>query len=222
MAKEWSEDELKQIAGQLGKPDGDNGIKVAERMAENNAGMTGRTIQTMNVREQNVILEIGHGNASHVGLLFKGATDIRYFGVDISQTMIEEAERMNADLVKSGNATFQLSDGENLPFADETFDKIFTVNTLYFWGDPISYGAEIYRVLKPEGIFVLTIADKSFMEKLPFTQYGFWLYDREAAEALLTDAGFGIVRVTEELDITTGILGQAVEREILIITASKS
>ncbi len=222
MEKEWSTDELKQIAQQLGKPDGPSGIATAERMAENNGGMTARTIQVMDVSEHDNILEIGPGNAAHLHLLFDLLTTGHYVGVDIAPTMIQEAERINSALVKSQQASFELTDGEHLPFEDGTFDKIFTVNTLYFWKDPVKYPVEIYRVLKPGGVLVMTITDKSFMEKLPFTQYGFQLYDRVASTEVLTQAGFVIDSVSEEVDSTTGMLGQTVERDILIIKAVKS
>jgi SAM-dependent methyltransferase len=60
-----------------------------------------------------------------------------------------------------------LYEGKKLPFEDETFDKIFTVNTVYFWENPVEFLNEIYRVLKDDGTFVLTFGQRDFMEKLP-------------------------------------------------------
>lgn len=221
MNKEWSTEELQEIASQLSNPSGGNGIKTAERMADNNANMTVRTIETLEVRDGDMVLEIGHGNASHLPLVLSDKGGVRYYGIDISETMVEEASKLNAKSVNEGRASFTVSSGSSIPFDDDFFDKIFTVNTLYFWQDPVGYASDIFRVLKPGGCVVLTITDKRFMEKLPFTRYGFRLYDRAGAEAVLTEVGFTMEKVLEEIDITTGILGQPVERDIILIRAFK-
>ena len=47
---------------------------------------------------------------------------------------------------------------ESLSFADDTFDKITTVESFYFWPAPQENLKEVRRVLKPGGTFVL-VAD---------------------------------------------------------------
>ena len=42
-----------------------------------------------------------------------------------------------------------------------------TVNTIYFWSNPVKLIGEIERTLKLNGICVLTFGDKDFMQKLP-------------------------------------------------------
>ena len=44
---------------------------------------------------------------------------------------------------------------EKLPFADNAFDKIITVESFYFWPDPAENLKEVYRVLKEQGTFLL-------------------------------------------------------------------
>ncbi len=221
MAKEWSVEELKEVAAQLGKPDGENGIKTADRMAQNNAGMTRRAVEIADLQKGDIILEIGPGNAAHLAMVF-GATQIAsYTGLDISETMITEASRINEKFIADGRADFVLSNSETIEFDDNYFDAVFTVNTLYFWKDPAQYAGEIRRVLKIGGIFVLAIADKKFMEKLPFTKYDFKLYDKNDAVSLLSNAGFAIDSVTEEVDVTMNNLGEEVSRDVIIIRALK-
>lgn len=220
--KEFSEEELKELAKQLSCPEGDGGVKTADFMNVNNAGITRRSMELLSVSEGDVVLEIGPGNAGHVAKLLEGLQEVSYTGADISQTMVEEATKMNEGLVQQGKVSFRLSDGKSLPFEDDKFTRIVTVNTLYFWENPADYAAEIHRVLKPGGLFVLAIADKTFMEKLSFTQYGFQLYHKEDAEKLLKDAGFSIDKIVEEIDIVTGRnVEQPVERDIIMIVARK-
>lgn len=221
--KELTEEEIREVARQLQCPEGEEGIKVAEFMIVNNAKMISRAIDLLEVVEQDRILELGPGNAGHVDRILQDRQDVTYVGADISDTMIDEAIRINLSFVDAGVASFEWVDGLTLPFHDETFSKIMTVNTLYFWKDPEEVARELVRVLKPGGFLILVFADKKFMEKLPFTRYGFHLYDRSAAEALLVKAGFVIEAVYEEVDIVSGRnLDQPVERDIVLIRAGKS
>ena len=221
MQNEWSEEDLKEIAKQLSHPDGETGVRTGHIMNKSNSGMIRRAIELSEIEDNQQILEIGPGNGEHVKIVFEKYSDIKYTGVDISETMIEEAAKMNESLVSNGRATFVLSNGINLPFSDHSFDRIFTVNTIYFWHSPAEYAAEIYRVLKFNGTFCLALADKSFMEKLPFTRFGFQLYNKESAVKLMNDAGFFVESVVEEIDMTIGNLGQQVERDIILIICRK-
>src|SRR5690606_33437900 len=109
-------------------------------------------------------------------------------------------------------------DGETLTFGDATFDKIFTVNTLYFWDAPERQLSEIRRVLRPSGIFCLAIASKAFMETMPFSTYGFRLYSAEEASQLLANNGFTIEQTVVGDYETIGQAGPVVREEITIRT----
>jgi len=221
MKKEWSEEELKEVARQLSNPDGETGIKTGERMNLSNAHMIGRGIESLNIKENEFVLEIGPGNGSHVNDILLIAGGINYSGVDISETMIAEAEKLNQNFIEDGTVSFSLSDGNSLPFSEKSFDKIVTVNTVYFWQNPVAYGQEVLRVLKTGGIFSLVFSDKSFMQQLPFTKFGFQLYDKYTAVELLENSGFTVIDTVEEMETTQSNLGEAVQRPIVIILATK-
>lgn len=221
MKKEWSEEELKEVARQLGNPDGANGVKTGERMNLSNANMINRGVESLDIKTGETVLEIGPGNGSHVGSIIDVADKVIYYGIDISETMILEANKLNEGLVINGQVIFALSDGNKLDFQDGFFDKIFTVNTVYFWRDPVAYAKEIFRVLKPGGVFGLVFSDKSFMEQLPFTKFGFQLYDKNLAKKLLQQAGFSVNETIEETETTQSNLGEFVDRPIVIMLATK-
>lgn len=222
MSDDLNKPDFKEIAGQLGCPSGGKGIKTAEMMAVNNGNMIALTLAVLAPKSNDVLLEIGPGNGSHVVSLLAATKHLLYYGVDISALMVREAIRLNKSAVSSGSADFSLSDGMQLNFAAGFFTKVFTVNTLYFWKDPIGYATEILRVLKPGGLFSLTFAPREFMEKLPFTQYEFRLYSREEAEELLISSGFEIkeVNIHKEM-LRSNAAGMEVERDIIIINAVK-
>ncbi|WP_316820960.1 class I SAM-dependent methyltransferase [Pedobacter gandavensis] len=221
MDKKWKEDDLKAVGSQLSSPKGEEGKKTAERMAVSNENMIRRTIDAMKLAKQQQVLEIGPGNASHLQLLMEQAKGLQFTGIDISETMIEEAIRINQELVNTGQANFSLSDGIHVNFPAQSFHKIFTVNTLYFWKKPKAYLEEIYNALKPGGYFCIGFADKSFMEQLPFTKWDFKLYDTQMVKDLLEDVGFEVLKVWEEKELVTNNIGMEVKRDIIVITAGK-
>lgn len=222
MKKEWSEEELKELASQLANPQGAEGVKTGERMSHGNGQMIHSTIDALGIKANDVVLEIGPGKGAHVAFLVELAENVRYQGIDISETMVQQSCEVNENLVKEGIVSFSLTNGNEIEFPDNSFDKIFTVNTVYFWQNPVEYASEIFRVLKPGGIFALSFSDIHFMEQLPFTKFGFTLYDKSGAETLLRKARFQIEKTIEELEITKSNLGEEVERPIVIVLSKKA
>lgn len=221
MENKWTEQDLMQMASQLSCPEGAEGIKTAQRMAHTNDQMTQETFKALQLTAGDEVLEIGPGNGSHVKSLMQQAENIRYCGIDISETMVEAAQQLNLELMRTNAISFNLTPANRLNFNANTFDKIFTVNTIYFWEDPEAYAREIFRVMKPGGIFSLGFASRDFMEGLPFTKYRFNLYDKVAVEALVVKAGFTMLDFIEFLDVTTSNTGAVVERAVLIARATK-
>ena len=107
------------------------------------------------------------------------------------------------------------------PFAQNTFNKILTVNTIYFWENPEEFIKEIYRILKPGGLLAISFADKDFMESLPFTAYGFDLYSKERIYTLAEIAGFKIKDLTSSTDKIRSKTGDEVKRLFYVASLEK-
>lgn len=212
--------DLQIIAQNLANPQGEKGIEIGEMMNDTNIGMTLESIQTLLIEDDEHILEIGHGNADHVKSILNKAINIKYTGIDISETMHQEAIRRNAAF--EDQAGFVLYEGKKLPFQDKTFDKIFTVNTVYFWEQPVDYLNEIYRVLKDNGTFVLTFGQREFMEKLPFTQFDFKLYSNSEMEDTVSKSHFKRMKISErEEQIKSKTSQETITRNYTILTIKK-
>ena len=220
MENQHSEEDLKNIARQLACPEGEHGIKTGEMMNLSNIGMTYAAVSALNLKDGESILEIGHGNGGHIAHLLSQANNLKYVGADISETIIAEAQNINASFVEKGGVRFQLTDGIHLPFADERFDKIFTVNTVYFWKNPLEYLKEIKNILKGNGLFVIVFADRTFMEKLPFTKYGFTLYGLEDVKNLLIKAGLAVAHTAKKTEQIKSSAGFMVERDYHVVSAT--
>lgn len=215
------EQDLKALSEQLMKPSGERGIEVANMMNENNIGMTINSIENLMLKGNERILEIGHGNAGHLEYLLQKAENMRYEGVDISELMIQEAVRINAVSIANKQAAFTLYDGNTIPFEQESFDAVFTVNTIYFWSDPIAFMKEIARVLKKGGRFALTFAEASFMEQLPFTKFNFTLYNQEAVQNLADATGLTIEKTDVQKEHIRSKTGEMVERDFVTLVIRK-
>jgi ubiquinone/menaquinone biosynthesis C-methylase UbiE len=101
---------------------------------------------------QDKILDLGCGNGRLLEL-FKGL-DIDYVGVDGSEKLIEIAKK------KYLQAKFQKANVLNLPFKDNYFDKVFCIAVFHHIPSQelrIRFLKEIKRVLKPNGVLVLSV-----------------------------------------------------------------
>lgn len=213
-------DELKILAQNLANPQGEKGIEIGEMMNATNISMTLESIKTLLIEDDEHILEIGHGNAAHLKNILSRAQNLKYTGVDISETMYNEAVKLNKNFESQAN--FVLYEGKKLPFEDKTFDKIFTVNTVYFWQNPVEFLNEIYRVLKNEGTFVLTFGQREFMEKLPFTEYDFTLYSNSEMEEVVSESQFKRMKISEkEEDIPSKSGNETIHRIYTVLTIKK-
>ena len=91
---------------------------------------------------------------------------------------------------------------QELPFDDARFDVVTAFETIYFWKDLVHCFAEIHRVLKMGGVFMITnetSGKTGAHEKWMKIVDGMSVYTGEELEALLTGAGFARVEIDEDL-----------------------
>src|SRR5690554_2559603 len=100
-----NDQELNELAKQLRQPQADKGLQVADMMNKSNAGMIRHSIDLLQVKDHQQVLELGPGNAGHLEYLLKKRQSLRYHALDISELMIKEAERLNSELVEANEAS---------------------------------------------------------------------------------------------------------------------
>lgn len=211
-----NERETKELASQLRKPKGPMGLNVAEQLYKTNKGMIGSTIDHIDLRENNVVLELGHGNSAHLESLFKRESNIIYHGLELSRLMYDEAQKINHRHIKAEKAFFKHYEGVTFPYGDQMFDKIFTVNTLYFWDHPEKLLGEIRRVLKDNGFFAVAFVPEKTLLKLGFSKYGFAAYSEGKFKKLMTNNRFDIENLIRKSESVVSNEGEAVRREYVI------
>ena len=182
--------QAKILAQQLRTPKGKEGIAVGESMFQTNLSMIRHAVHHLDIQPKDSLLEIGHGNGRHVSEVLQSTPQFHYTGLEISPIMHQQAEQHNSIWIENQQASFHLYDGKTLPFDSANFDKIFTVNTIYFWDQPLMFLKEMHRVLKQHGRLCITYGTKEYLEKMPFSQYEFQLYSPQEFDDLIDRAGF--------------------------------
>jgi ubiquinone/menaquinone biosynthesis C-methylase UbiE len=211
--------DFKDLAQALRHPSGPLGVQVAEKMNKDNFLINRLTIEHLDLSDNESILEIGMGNGFFVKHLFETKGSIHYTGCDFSETMVHEATKLNAVFVDNGLAEFVMSNAEALPFRNETFDKVFSVHTIYFWDNPTLVLNEIHRVLKTCGELTIAVRPKAFMEQYSYTEFGFSLYDRNGLVCLLSDNGFEVTKVIEKEEYFKSVNGDKLPVLALLVSA---
>lgn len=180
------------LAAQLAHPTGEAGRQIGLRMLRGNAALNQAALRVLDLQPASRVLEIGMGLAGLARAISQAAPAGRYVGADRSALMVAEAARAHATAVARGQMKFVEADAVALPFGVASFERVLTVNTLYFWADPAAQVAEIRRVLAPGGRLVLAWRSEASMRHLPFVAHGFRLYELPPVLTLLGEGGFRI------------------------------
>lgn len=212
---------FKLMAKQLRKPNGLLANLTGNKMNKANEQLYQLTLNNLNVTDGNSILEIGFGNGKFFPKLYSKAKNLQITGIDISHEMVTEAVKNNAALFESGHMKVKVGNSDSLPFEDNSFDKIFCINVIYFWEMPEVHLKEIYRVLKPGGVFYTGFRPAETMLQLPFTKYGFYLYTENDWKKILLANHFNQITSTTLAEPHLKQPGQQKQLDGICIAAKK-
>ncbi|MBN2305524.1 MAG: class I SAM-dependent methyltransferase [Anaerolineae bacterium] len=152
------------------------------------------TVARLDIQPTDHILEIGFGAGKSIQRAAQQATAGRVAGIDPSPAMVRETSRRNRAAIRAGRVEVRQGDVMALPFDAATFDKAFGVGVIYYLSEPVAALREIGRVLKPGGLLLLLVREPAALAQNPvFQESGYRTYERDAAAALFTEAGFTAV-----------------------------
>ena len=106
--------------------------------------------------KHNTILDVGFGGGANIKYLKEHNDTSTVYGVDISEEALKTATEVNKKYVDSGEVILSLGDVADLQFEDGIFDLIVATQTHIYWDDLKKGLAECHRVLKENGIFLIT------------------------------------------------------------------
>jgi len=183
------------IAAQGRHPHGYLGAIITWIMSRETAADNKQAIALLGLKERDRVLDVGTGHGRSLRTIAALAREGFAVGIDSSETALRIARRANCALIRAGHVSVEYARSDTLHFADASFDKALSVHTLYFWRSAAPHLAEVARVLKPNGKFVLGFRpaeDSAATRRFPESIYAF--RTTAEVETLLSKAGFVVCR----------------------------
>ena len=128
------------------------------------------------------LLDIGCGKMPYKKYILEHSKVSEYIGLDI-QTAIAYDETVKPDYTW---------DGINMPFESESFDCAFGTEVLEHCPNPEIVLKEVYRVLKPNGVFFFTVPFLWNLHEVPHDEYR---YTPFALERHFRNSGFSNITI---------------------------
>jgi O-methyltransferase len=104
------------------------------------------------------VLEVGSGRGGNCYFLSRYTQANQIYGIDLCEANVRFCRKVH----HLPNVTFLRSDAQQLPFLDATFDVVLNLESSHCYPHFERFLAEVYRVLKPGGIF--SYADMWFLQ----------------------------------------------------------
>jgi ubiquinone/menaquinone biosynthesis C-methylase UbiE len=163
------------IARQSRCPSGILGRLIGHVMSLETAEANDEVLRLLGLGEGDRVLEVGFGHGRTVERAAARVGAGIVVGVDASEEMVRMARQRCRHLIDAGRVRLELADGGSLPYADRSFDKAYTVHTIYFWDDPARHLRELRRVLRDGGRLVLGFhaKEEAVAASFPASVYSF-------------------------------------------------
>jgi SAM-dependent methyltransferase len=179
------------IARQSRRPSGLLGWVIGTIMSFETAGTNDEALELLGLQGGDRVLDAGcgHGRTVERASQLVG-DDGLVVGIDASAEMLRMATRRCRRLIDAGRVRLALADSSSIPYPDETFDRLVTVHTIYFWDDPRRHLRELRRVLRPGGRIVLGFHAKGTAAAASFPPNVYRFHSASDVEGMLREAGF--------------------------------
>lgn len=179
------------------KPHGEEGIKTIENMNENHREIADFALECVDVGCDDRVLDIGCGGGVNIERFLK-LTEANVDGLDYSEVSVAESIKRNKNSVDGGRCSIVQANVADMPIENESYDLISAFETIYFWPDLGETFKEVYRIMKPNGQFMIaqgTDGSHPDDEKWLATVEGMSVYNAGELEEYLFGAGFDRVEV---------------------------
>ncbi|MCW7540987.1 methyltransferase domain-containing protein [Aquabacterium sp. A7-Y] len=179
------------LAQQARRPSGLLGRLFGLGMGRVNQGVNDWVISLLDIQPESLVLEIGFGPGRAIQQIERMLGSGRVSGIDLSNAMLRQAARRNRAGVAGGKVHLRIGDAAQLPYPENTFDRIYCVNVMYFWQAPQVELTEMFRVARPGARVAVYIGDREEMAAVAMTKTGvFTLYSPEEVVEALQRVGF--------------------------------
>lgn len=151
------------LRAQYGRPSGFVGTIAGKIMARTRSNLERIewTISLLGIQPKDRVLEIGFGPGISVQQVSRITREGFVAGVDHSAVMVQQATKRNSRAVREGRVELRHGSATDLPKFDQPFDKIFTINSIHFWPEPVKCLTELRSKLRPGGKIAVTLQPRS-------------------------------------------------------------
>ena len=184
---------FKDYVSQTRKPEGKLGKMMLNGMNSGHAKMADWGLAHLKTIAPEVIVDLGCGGGRNAGELLKKYPSAQGVAIDYSELSVEKASEYNKDLISGGRLEVKQGDVSALALPDNTFDLATAFETIYFWPGLEACFAEVARVLKDDGCFmIVNESDGTDAASLKFEKIidGMKCYTAEQITDALKAAGF--------------------------------
>jgi ubiquinone/menaquinone biosynthesis C-methylase UbiE len=147
----------KTLLEQFREPAGWRGRYILWKMNREHSSLTDWGLEHVAVKKTNIILDIGCGGGRTISKLATLAPQGKVYGIDYSADSVAASQKTNARGVAQGRVEIQQGSVSHLPFSNGVFDLITAVETHFFWPALPADMREVFRVLKPGGVFMVIV-----------------------------------------------------------------
>jgi ubiquinone/menaquinone biosynthesis C-methylase UbiE len=129
-----------------------------EKMERHHLDIAEKTMRLMDLRPGERILDLGCGSGWASRLLARMVSEGpqgfgQVVGVDIADEMVRQARAASKDFE---NVMFVVGSAAQIPWEENFFDKVLSIESFYYYPDQDRALAELFRVMAPRGrLFIL-------------------------------------------------------------------
>jgi len=187
---------FKNYVSQTRKPEGFLGKMMLGGMNVGHAKLADWGFKHLPAMTPGNAVDLGCGGGRNAGELLKMYPKAHVTAVDYSELSVEKAKEYNKTMISAGRCEVLQGDVSDLQLPAESFDFATAFETIYFWPGLEKCFAQVAKVLKPGGYFMIcNESDGTDPTSLKFEKIidGMKNHTAEEIESALKAAGFSEV-----------------------------
>lgn len=150
----YSKKKMTEVAD---NPRGFWGRKMLNRMNDRHKNLIKWGLEGLDLTKYRDVLDIGCGSGNSLDIMYRKNKKAHFFGLDYSKDSVKMAKKNNKDAVSKGHMKIIHGDVCDMPYKNDSFDLIVSVESFYYWKKHEKALSEIARVMKKNGKLVIIL-----------------------------------------------------------------
>lgn len=184
---------FKNFINQTRKPEGFLGKMMVNGMNGGHAKMADWGMLHLPKIKPSKVVDLGCGGGRNAGELLRKYPSSKVTAIDYSEVSVMKATKFNKAMIDEGKMEVKQGDVSCLKIPKECFDLATAFETIYFWPGLEKCFSEVYKILSPNGMFlIVNESDGTDEASLKYEQMieGMKCYTIDEIKGALEKAGF--------------------------------